>query len=237
MMTTSPVEKRTMRTRLQLSRLLVIVLAVVPSPAGAAVFNVGSGDVAGLIAAVNAANATAEPDTINLAAGTYTLTAPQAAQTGLPEITSDIRIVGAGAGVTVLTRNLGNPIFRLISVGSTGRLRIEGLTLSKGQINGQGGAIRSAGDLAVVNCVLTDNHVFTNVGGAIFHLSMTAGGLLIEGSTLSSNSAETGGAVYVTGRFAMRNSQVLSNSASVRAAVNWNSIGDGDVARIEDSVV
>ena len=41
-------------------------------PAYSAVFNVRSGDVTGLIAAVNAANATDEEDTINLEAGIYT---------------------------------------------------------------------------------------------------------------------------------------------------------------------
>src|SRR5262249_36414732 len=216
---------------------LLIALAAFAAPAGAAVFNIAAGDVPGLIAAVNAANTTAEPDTINLAAGTYTLITPQADQTGLPEITTDIQIVGAGSGTTVLTRNSGNPIFRLIKVASTGRLRLEGLTVSGGQTNQLGGAIRSAGDLTVVNCVLTDNHVFTNVGGAIFHASGAGGGLRIEGTTLSQNSAETGGAIYVAGPFTMRNSQVLSNSASLRAAVSWTNVDDGDVARIEDSLI
>jgi hypothetical protein len=54
---------------------LVFCLSLSSVPAYAAVFNVASGDVAGLIAAINAANANGEENTINLTPGTYTLTA------------------------------------------------------------------------------------------------------------------------------------------------------------------
>jgi hypothetical protein len=43
-------------------------------PAYSAVFNVSSGDVTGLIAAINAANVNGEENTINLEPGIYTLT-------------------------------------------------------------------------------------------------------------------------------------------------------------------
>jgi hypothetical protein len=76
-----PTEK-TMRRQWRYACVFLIALVAVAPPAGAAVFNVASGDVAGLIAAIDSANATAEPDTINLAAGTYTLTTPQATGRG-----------------------------------------------------------------------------------------------------------------------------------------------------------
>jgi hypothetical protein len=73
---------------------LVLAPLVAASPADAAVFNVASGDVSGLIAAIDAANANGEADTINLAAGTYTLTSGPYGGAGLPSLTSEITIVG-----------------------------------------------------------------------------------------------------------------------------------------------
>ena len=65
-------------------------------PAYAAVFNVASGDVTGLIAAINAANSNGEENTINLEPGTYTLTAidngGRLDSNGLPVITSAMTI-------------------------------------------------------------------------------------------------------------------------------------------------
>src|SRR4030095_13104750 len=69
-----------------------------------AAFNVPDGDVAGLIAAINAANASLGADPINLAAhGIYTLTdvydsnASGTGHVGLPAINSDITINGHNA--------------------------------------------------------------------------------------------------------------------------------------------
>lgn len=73
--------------------LTLALIALLPSPARAAVFNVAAGDTVGLIAAIETANANGEADTIDLAAGTYTLSAPcPLTLDGLPEITSDITI-------------------------------------------------------------------------------------------------------------------------------------------------
>src|SRR5437867_1775756 len=73
--------------------ILAAVLTAFPLLVRATTFNIASGDVAGLIAAINMANGTAGPDTINLApAGTYTLiavdnTAAWQGPSGLPTIT------------------------------------------------------------------------------------------------------------------------------------------------------
>src|SRR5262252_2197869 len=75
------------------SRTIAIALALAlagPGRALAAVFDCASGDVACLIAAINAANQNPDADTIELAAGTYTLTTPDNggpfAANGLPII-------------------------------------------------------------------------------------------------------------------------------------------------------
>ena len=52
----------------------LVSFLILSVPAHSAVFNVSSGDVTGLIAAINAANANGEENTINLEAGLYILT-------------------------------------------------------------------------------------------------------------------------------------------------------------------
>src|SRR5687768_499112 len=93
-------------TKLRLLRaLLSISLAVLPPVVDSfarpsSVFNIADGDVAGLIAAIKAANTNPGPDIINLApGGTYTLTTVAdddgtyyGGPTGLPWILSQITI-------------------------------------------------------------------------------------------------------------------------------------------------
>ena len=67
-----------------------------------AVFNVGAGDVAGLIADINLANANGQSNTINLRAGNYNLTEVNNfwyGPNGLPAITSNLTLVGNGATI------------------------------------------------------------------------------------------------------------------------------------------
>src|SRR5262245_22607390 len=89
----------------------------------ATTFNVPDGDVAGLIKAINEANANPGADTISLAAnGTYTLTAMDNAwygPNGLPPIASDITIEGNGATIQRDT-GAGTPKFRLFYISGGG---------------------------------------------------------------------------------------------------------------------
>ena len=90
-----------------------------------------------LIAAMNAANQTAEADTIALVAGTtYTLTEVNNTTngpTGLPTIvaTEDLTIFGNG-GVIERSTASGTPAFRLFDVAAGASLRLENLTLQGG---------------------------------------------------------------------------------------------------------
>src|SRR5919108_2006361 len=72
---------------------IAFVLAV-PHPVYARVFNIPSGDVTNLINAINKANANGRDNTINLSAGTYTLTSADNGNefgfNGLPSITGNI---------------------------------------------------------------------------------------------------------------------------------------------------
>ena len=76
---------------ISLLSLLSLVLSSVP--AHSAVFNISSGDVAGLIAAINEANVNGDENTINLAAGTYIVTAVNNSvdgANGLPSVTGNL---------------------------------------------------------------------------------------------------------------------------------------------------
>lgn len=145
------------------------------TPSQAATFVIGAGDEAGLIDAVNAANATPQPDTIELTPSTYTFYGPSDLTDGpnaLPSIVSDIHVKGNGA---TLRRSFLAGSLRLLHVGATGTLTIDDLTVLNGR------------SLPVVLLGETDS-----VGGAIFSL----GQLIIRGSQFTNNLAVAGGAVF-----------------------------------------
>jgi hypothetical protein len=81
--------------------LLIMAFIGGAGPAHAAEFFCSSGDVGCLIAAINEANLNSQEDTINLAAGTYTLTSIDNGTTfnaiGLPVITGAMIINGESA--------------------------------------------------------------------------------------------------------------------------------------------
>jgi hypothetical protein len=114
-------------------------------PVDAAEFSCAAGDVACLISAMHAVNASWTASTIVLAAGRYALTAVDNdtdGPTGLPSITSRLTLRRAGAASTVLERAVGAPQFRLLHVAPQATLALEGLTLQGGDLAGlpDGGA-------------------------------------------------------------------------------------------------
>jgi hypothetical protein len=162
-------------------------------------FNIADGDVAGLIAAINTANANcAAATTINLApGGTYTLTAaaenpseynaPLAV--GLPVIRVSMTINGNGATIRRST-TLGTPDFTVIAVSG-----------------------RTAG--GPPSCyaypILTLNQTILT-GGSGGGLHMNSGNAVVHGSTISQNTG-AGGIVNACGSLTMWNSTVSSNSS------------------------
>src|SRR5262245_1672356 len=85
---------------------LLLGMLGVAIPTHAANFLCAVGDVGCLIDSVTQANGNGEPNTITLEAGTYTLTAvnndPTGARNGLPVITGNMTIQGAGMDATIL---------------------------------------------------------------------------------------------------------------------------------------
>jgi hypothetical protein len=146
-----------------------------------AVFNVGSGDVATLIADINTANANHENNIINLSPGsTYSLTSVDNywyGANGLPAITGNVIINGGGA---ILQRNAATP-FRLLIVAQSGQLTIENMTLEGGLAQGgnggsgfgggggsagMGGAVFNQGNLYLVSVNLIGNTAQGGNGGS-----------------------------------------------------------------------
>jgi hypothetical protein len=180
----------------------------------------GAGDVACLIAAINAANTNGQANTITLEAGTYTLTAADNdtfGPNGLPSITSPLTITGAGAEATILERAASAPNFRVVHVAAAGALTLDGVTL-RGGLSFSGGALHnSGGTVAITRSALTDNVIeFEGPGGGLFN---NGGTVTIADSTLARNSAAAGngaagGGVYSDGgAVTLRNCALTGNHA------------------------
>ena len=193
-----------------------------------ATFNVAAGDVAGLKTAITQANATLADDTIELAAGTYNLTAVDndtsdgfaSTANGLPTpadltVGGKLTINGNGA---IIQRDSAAPAFRFFYVPSNTDLTLNNLTFNNGLADKRGGAIyvtSTLGNLTVNNSTFTNNKVTGNGGyggGAIcIYYNSTA---TINNSTFSGNIADdSGGAIHNIGTLNVTNSTFTNNIA------------------------
>jgi CSLREA domain-containing protein len=151
------------------------------------------------------------PDTIDVPAGTYALTAGQL------DVQTAMNIVGAGAHATdIQGYSLGQRVLEI----SSGNTTLEGLTIEGGSTSstgpednhGLGGGIyvRSSAGLGIHNVIVKLNHADTS-GGGIY----SNGVLTVANSSIESNNATFGGGITAFGTsFAMTNSTVNSNTAN-----------------------
>jgi Ca2+-binding RTX toxin-like protein len=174
-------------------------------PMRAADFTVADGDVAGLIAAINAANQRGAPTTIVLANdGTYLLTVPDplggpAGPTGLPSITGIVQIIGNGSEVKRSNAG-GVPSFRILHVAPGGELTLRNLSISGGAAVGEtpisasdgGGVFVSpAGKVILEGCSI-DRNFADFLGGGI----LADGTVVVKDSTITNNIAIDGGGIF-----------------------------------------
>src|SRR5438270_289212 len=92
------------------------------------------GGASGLVAAIDVANSTPGPNTINLTPGcVYTLTSPHqvGSPNGLPPITGIVTVNGYGATVA-RSQAVGTPGFRIFSVLAGGNLTLNTVTVKGG---------------------------------------------------------------------------------------------------------
>ena len=164
-------------------------------------------------------------DVITLPAGTYGLneiasSSPFFGNSGLPGITSDIMIQGAGAATTIIARDTGpaTPLFRLMVVANqnAGSIVLSDLTMRGGRVtgqgvDGQGGALYTAGRPATLNRVVFDDNRATS-GGAV--VTSDQGGVLIANDcTFTNNQAISSGGAIVSALMTISHSTFTGNSA------------------------
>lgn len=208
----------------------IVIELVLAHPAYAAVFNIASGDVAGLINAINTANSNGQDNTINLATGTFTLTAvdnTNEGANGLPSITGKMTIHGAGDNITVIQRNGNAPSFRIFHVAATGTLTLKGLTVEGGFIeccidgfvSNIGGGISNDGLLIITNSLVSGNSAVYEGGGIA-----GGGSVSITNSTVSFNSAQDGGGIFSYGPVTITSSSISDNSAEGFGGGIWGGL-------------
>lgn len=172
---------------------------------------VASGDVAGLISAIEQVNIDGEGTICLAAGGTYDLVAADNhmyGQNGLPAITGDLRIIGNNA---TIAREHRARAFRYFYVAPQGSLELENLTLSSG---GRwpvfsGGAVYNRGSVHLSGVTLSHNEALLD-GGAVYN----TGRLIVENSTLIGNEAGwRGGGIFNRGSVTIIHSIIDENSA------------------------
>jgi hypothetical protein len=219
-----------------------------PSAVQARTFHCRAGDVACLIASIKQANAQPGPrHEIRLAVGVYTLTAVDNetdGPNGLPSITSQLTIRGAGMEATVIERQVfAAATFRLIHVSPTGTLTLEGLTVQGGSVlenfqQGQfsawgGGLFNDRGMVTIRDGALIDNFARGNsfpVGGGLVN---NGGRVTLVHSSIIGNTAfgahggSAGGLRNEGGTMTVLNSTIASNNVPASGIVCFLYQGGG----------
>jgi CSLREA domain-containing protein len=194
-----------------------------------------------LRAAVQEANAIADPDTIILPAGTFAITTPglgeDQAASGDLDLRTDITIVGAGPGATLVDGNhldrvfdafprFGSPpnVVRIEHVAITngvgdpggGIVNDSDMVLTDVLVNANassldGGGIWSGGVLHVTDSTVVDNHATGGSGGGIGN--SFGGRLTVERSSIARNTAaRDGGGIFNSALFSLRGSVTIMSS-------------------------
>ena len=194
----------------------------------------GAGDVQCLIAAINEANADPHTTTIRLAGGTYALTSVDNdtdGPNGLPSIVSPLTIDGASSGA-ILTRLAGIPGFRILHVGASGRLTLQGVTITNtfdlGFTGNRGsGLFNDGGVVTVVDSSFIENEIAD--AGALHN---NQGVVRIIDSAFTGNFGSGGAGVTSAGGVVDIRRTVFENNNGLVAGGLWSM--DADV-RIVDS--
>jgi hypothetical protein len=162
-----------------------------------------------LRAAVMESNVHCGADTIQLPAGTYSLTrigtGEEKARRGDLDVTDSLSIFGDGAAVTVIDGLFEDRIFHLFN-----NLEIEGVTLRNGRSPDGGGVAIAAGRLVLRSSTVTGCRA--GRGAAIF--APGGGGVLLVQATIAGNQAglEAGG-LWNGGKSSVVDSTISGNVA------------------------
>jgi hypothetical protein len=201
---------------------LAVILASASSAEAARKVRCGGGDVACVIAAIEASNADGRDTVLVLDRGVYTLD-PVAYPSLLPDgltSTGTLTIKGAGADFTVIQRMTDAPPFRIVT--ATGRLTIEGVSIVGGNANDTsclcGGGIFSAGVLTIVASRVSMNRTNGAEGAAGVPSRGQGGGIAAMGpltiidSFVSLNTSNTGGGISAGAATTIMGSTISANA-------------------------
>jgi CSLREA domain-containing protein len=190
-------------------------------------------DLAGnvtLRAAIQEANAFAGGDTIDLPAGTYSLTmfggGDNAAVSGDLDLTDDVTLTGAGSDVVTIN---GMSQDRVFDVLAGVEAKITGVRIVGGAANlsqEDGGGIRNLGMLTLENAVFVGDTA-SGGGGAIASYGADST-LTISGTTFDSNSSNGplgGGVLFNSSVATITDSMLKNNSSSFSGGAIVNSSG------------
>ena len=210
--------------------LLALVIVTFSVDANAKDIQVASGDVQGLIDAINFANVSENPDVIVMEPGEYyfdSMNNKVDGKNALPQINTKITIRARGAVIARQEdenchRNADphENLFRFFHISQRGDLTLEGISLAFGCAIGstdeakRGGAVYvDGGKLKLVMSQLPSNYAREH-GGAIYVTSN--GRVEMERSAIQSNRASgNGGGLYVlSGSSSISSSMILGNEAS-----------------------
>ena len=193
-------QKRRRRTGLAVGAVGAAVL-MTPAAASAATFTVdrgGDGPAAGacdpavaadctLRDAVTLANASADADTINFAAGLPTIELTEGDLT-LNTGQGDITVSGPGASAQTIS---GKDNGRVFDVVGDGVAEISGLTLTNGFTTGSGGAIQSRSELTVSGTVVKDSSAGQEGGGIASFAPLD----VVASTVVDNESGDAGGGI------------------------------------------
>ncbi|MEC7556086.1 MAG: choice-of-anchor Q domain-containing protein [Planctomycetota bacterium] len=167
-----------------------------------------------LRAAIQEANLLPGHDTISVPAGTYTLSLAGVGDddsvNGDLDVRQGLTIIGAGAGETIVDADGLERVFQIFGGVAA---EFHGLTITGGSVVGSedGGGIRNAGDLRLVDVVVTGNSAEDSGGGI-----NADGSLLLERVTVSNNTAGSdGGGIRNVGELSLYSSTISGNSSSL----------------------
>lgn len=154
-------------------------------------------------------------DIIFLAARTFRLLTPyiEGGDNGLA-ITTDITLRAAPGpvGTAVIERDPVASLFRVLYISSSGALRLNGVTVSGGRVNGPGaGIFVDGGELVIENSAVSSNESLDADGGGIFS---DGGSVTMTKSSVSNNTAANGGGISSNGGVVISNSTMSGNVAN-----------------------
>lgn len=130
----------------------------------------------------------------------------------LPNLDSDVNIVGLGAKRLRVVRDSGAPAFRIFAINSGKNVEISGVTISGGHASssdagGAGGGVFNSGTLSLSSCTVSAN-LADDVGGGIY----SQANLTVNQSTISGNTGFEGGGIFTHGTLTLINSTIAVNS-------------------------